>query len=185
MSSLRKSISGLAVFSLAGSLFSTGLLLWFGYASQLVYTIGDTRQLGPLFLGIIAGSMLFSLVGYLTRPTLSALVLEALAASLLLAVSYSAMVLDSFVLGGTMVLAVSFAMSSALAPVGTLLRLGRGPHSLPMRATFGTVQGLLTILFVFLYAYHYEANGQLDFYVGPLVLLALSLLSSMVLMRVR
>lgn len=183
MSSARKSLAGLAGFALPGSLFSAGTLLWFGYASQLVYTIGDTRQLEPLFLGIIAGSMVFSLVGYLTRPTLAVLSLETLVASLLLAASYATMALNSFVLGGTLILGVSFAMTSALAPVGTLLRLNRRNYSAPARAAFGTAQGLLTILLVFLYAFYYETGGQLNFFVGPLVLLLLSLVSFLVLLR--
>ena len=134
MSTVRRSLQGLTSLALPGSLFSTGVLLWFGYSSQLVYTIGDTRQLLPLFLGIIVGSILFSLVGYLASPTRMVLSLETLVAALLLLGSYATMALDSLVLDGTMIWVVSLAMTSALAPVGTLLRLNGKVYTTPVRA---------------------------------------------------
>lgn len=181
----KRPVLGLVSLALPGSLLSVGVLLSFGYASQLVYTIGDTRQLEPLFLGIVAGSVIFSLVGYLTKPTLTVLSLETLDASLLLAASYAVMVMNSLVLGGGPVLVISFAMTSVLSPVGTLLRLNRQGYSASARVAFGLAQALLTIFFVFVYSFYYVTSGQTDFFAGPVILLTLSLISSVMLLRAK
>lgn len=178
----KKSVLGLLSLAIPGSFLSTAILLSYGYSSQLVSTIGDTRQLDPLFLGIVVGSLLFSLAGYLARPTWPALSLETLVASLLLAASYAIMVANSLILDGTLILAVSFLITSPLAPVGTLLRLGRRSHSVPERVAFGVAQGALSILFVFVFAFYYETHGQVDFFVGPLVMLILSLVCTIILL---
>lgn len=69
---------------------------------------------------IIAGSILFSIVGYMTKPTWLALSLETLVALLLLVSSYAIMVVNSLVLDGILILITSFAMTSVSAPVGTM-----------------------------------------------------------------
>lgn len=180
---VRRTLLGLASFSVPGALLSTGILLSYGYASQLVYTIGDTRQLTLLFLGVIVGSVVFSLAGYLTRPSPVALAVGTVVASLALVATYAAMATESFVLDGATTFVVSLAMTSALVPVGTSLRLGRKEPSFAARGVFGAVQALLTILLVFVYAFYYEVNGQLDFYVGPVVMLTLSLVALLFLLR--
>lgn len=176
---------GLVSSAVPGALFSAGVLFSYGYASQLVYTIGDTRQLVPLFLGIILGSTLFSLVGYLVRSTYQVLAAETAAASLLLVVSYGVMAASAFVLDGTLVFLVSLAMTSALAPIGTILRLNRRVHSVAARATFGVAQAALTILLVFAFAFYYETHGQIGFFVYPLALFSLSIAASLALLRAR
>ena len=181
----RKFVSGLASQAIPGSLFSTALLFLFAYSSQLVNTIGDTRQLGLLFLGIIVGSVLFSLAGYMVKSTWLTLSLETLVALLLLVSAYAIMIVNSLVLNGTLILITSFAMTSASAPVGTLLRLHRQNYSAPSRATFGVVQGILSILFVLVFSIYYEGTGQINFFIGPLVLLFLSLASFLVILRVK
>jgi len=181
----KKFVLGLVSLAIPGSFFSVGILLSFAYSSQLVSTIGDTRQLGPLFLGIVAGSVLFSLVGYLTRATWATLSFETLAASLLLVASYIIMVVNSLILGGTLILIISLSMTSILAPVGTILRLHKGGYSVPERVAFGVTQAVLSVLFVFVFALYYETGGEADFFVGPLILLILSLVSFSILLRAR
>lgn len=180
---MRRTLLGLAGLSVPGALFSTGVLLWFGYASQLVDTIGDTRQLGPLFLGVVAGSIIFSLIGYFVRASTTPVAVGTVAALLVLAISYVVMADESFVLDGALTFAVSFAMTSPLAPIGMALRLFREEYSRAVRVLMGATQALLTILLVFVYAFYYETNGQLDFYQGPLVMLALSIAAFLVLSR--
>jgi len=176
---------GLVSLAVPGSIYSTALLFLFAYWSQLVNTIGDTRQLEPLLLGIIMGSVIFSLVGWLSRPTSFALSLETIVAILLLISSYALMTADSLVLNGTTILISSFALTSISAPVGTMLRLYRENYSVPTRAVFGVSQGVLSILFVLVFAIYYETNGQVNFFIGPLVLLVISLVSFLILSRVK
>ena len=181
----RKFAWGFASLAIPGSIFSTALLFLFAYWSQLVNTIGDTRQLGPLFLGIVVGSVIFSLVGWLSRSTWFTLSLETIAALLLLVSSYALIAADSLVLNGTTILITSFAMTSVSAPVGTMLRLYRENYSVPARAAFGALQGVFSILFVLAFSIYYETNGQVIFFIGPLVLLAISLVSFLILSRVK
>jgi len=181
----RKFAWGFASLAVPGSIFSTALLFLFAYWSQLVNTIGDTRQLVPLFLGIVVGSIIFSLAGWLSRSTWFTLSLETIVVILLLASSYALMTADSLVLDGTTILITSFAMTSVSAPVGTLLRLYRENYSVPARAALGALQGVLSILFVLAFSIYYETNGQVDFFIGPLVLLAISLVSFLILSRVK
>ena len=176
---------GFVSLAVPGSVFSTALLFLFAYWSQLVNTIGDTRQLGPLLLGIIVGSVIFSLVGWLSRPTSFALSIETIVAMFLLVSSYALMTTDSLVLDGTAILITSFALTSVSAPVGTMLRLYRENYSVPARAAFGALQGVLSILFILVFSIYYETNGQVDFFIGPLVLLAISLVSFLILSRVK
>jgi len=181
----RKFAWGFASLAVPGSIFCSALLFLFAYWSQLVNTIGDTRQLGPLFLGIVMGSMIFSLVGWLSRSTWFTLSLETIVALLLLVSSYALMTADSLVLGGTTILVTSFALTSVSAPVGTALRLYRENYSVPTRSAFGVLQGVLSILFVLVFSVYYETNGQVNFFIGPLVLLAVSLVCFLILSRVK
>jgi hypothetical protein len=181
----RRFVLGLVSLPIPGSLFSTALLFLFAYWSQLVNTIGDTRQLGPLFLGIVAGSILFSFAGYLTRSTWLTISLETIVALLLLVSSYVVMAANSLVLGGTLILVISFAMTSVSAPVGTMLRFRRQNYSVPARVMFGATQAVLSILFVLVFSIYYETTGQINFFIGPLILLVLSLVSFLILLRVR
>ena len=176
---------GLASLAVPGSFFSTAVLFLFAYSSQLVNTVGDTSQLGPLFIGIVVGSILFSLVGYMIRSTWLTLSLETLLAVLLLVSSYVVMVANSLVLDGTLILLTSFAMTSVSAPVATILRLHRENYSAPARATFGVAQAVLSILFVLVFSIYYETTGQVNFFIGPLILLLVSLVSFLILLRTR
>jgi hypothetical protein len=181
---VKKFVVGLLGTAIPGSFFSTALLLSFGYSSQLVYTIGDTRQLDPLLLGIIAGSIFFSLVGYMSRPTWLTISVETLVSLLLLGVAYALMVANSLILDGTLILVISLLMTSVCAPVGTMLRVRRGSYSVPSRAVFGVTQAVLLVLFVLFYSIYYETGGQVDFFVGPMVFLLLSFASFLVLAAV-
>jgi hypothetical protein len=179
--SIKRFVIGLLGIAIPGSFFSTALLLSFGYSSQLVYTIGDVRQLDPLLLGIIAGSIVFSLVGYLSRPTWLVISVETLVSLLLLGGSYALMVANSLILDGTLILVISLLMTSVCAPVGTILRLRRGSYSIPSRALFGIIQAVLLVLFVLFYSIYYETVGQVDFFIGPMIFLLLSFVSFVIL----
>jgi hypothetical protein len=171
--------------TIPGSLLSIGVLLSFAYASHLIYALGDIGQFQPLFLGIVVGSVLSSLVGYLAQSTWLVLSLETLVASLLLLSSYTFMMVDSLLLSGTLILLISLSMTSVQAPVATIMRLYRHDYSAPARAVFGLTQAVLAILFVYVFSFYYVTNGQLDFFIGPLALLTLSLVSFLILLRVR
>jgi hypothetical protein len=181
----KRFVLGFVSIAIPGSFFSTALLFLSAYSSQLVNTIGDTRQLDPLFVGIVVGSVLFSLFGYMTKPTWLTLSLETIVALLLLVSSYVMMIANSLVLNGTLILIASFAMTSVSAPVGTVLRFQRQNFSVPARATFGVAQGMLSILFVLVFSIYYETTGQLNFFIGPLALLVVSMASFLILLRVK
>ena len=66
-----------------------------------------------------------------------------------------------------------------------MLRLYRENYSVPARAAFGALQGVFSILFVLAFSIYYETNGQVIFFIGPLVLLAISLVSFLILSRVK
>jgi hypothetical protein len=178
---IKRFVIGLLGIAIPGSFFSTALLLSFGYSSQLVYTIGDVRQLDPLLLGIIAGSIFFSLVGYLSRPTWLVISVETLVSLLLLGASYALMVANSLILDGTFILVISLLMTSVCAPVGTILRFRRVSYSIPSRVVFGITQAVLLVLFVLFYSIYYETGGQVDFFIGPMIFLLLSFISFVIL----
>lgn len=158
---VRSLLFGLGSLAIPASHFSTATLLSYGYASQLLYTIGDTRQLDPLFLGVVIGSVLFSLVGFLARSTWRVLLYEIIVASFLLAASYFAMLIDSPVLDGTLIFVISLSMTSVSAPITRLLRRSRNGYSSPARALFGATQAGVTILSIFLFALYYGQAARL------------------------
>jgi hypothetical protein len=182
---VRNLLFGLGSLAVPASFFSTAVLLSYGYASQLVYTIGDTSQLDPLFLGVVLGSILFSVAGFVARSTWRVLLYETIIASVLLAASYAAMVADSLVLGGTLIFVVSLSMTSVSAPAGTLLRLSREAYSVRARALLGAAQAGITILSIFVFALYYEENGQLNFFIGPMIFLVISLVCFLILLRAK
>jgi hypothetical protein len=159
------------------------MLLWFAYVSHLIYALGDIGQFEPLFFGIVLGSILFSLVGYLAQSTWLILSFETLVASLLLVSSDIFMMVDSLLLAGTLILIISLSMTSVQAPVATIMRLHMQDYSAPARAVFGVTQAVLAILFVYVFSFYYVTNGQLDFFIGPLILLTLSLVSFFIFLR--
>jgi hypothetical protein len=177
-------IKGVLLKSVPGSLFSTALLLSYAYASQLIYTIGDVRQLGPLFLGVVVGAVLYSLVAFLLKPTYGLLLTATAVSSVLLTAAYLMMVRYSFVLDGTIILVVTLMLTSIYLPVGIFLDLGRPAHLTGGRAILGVSQSLLSILFILLFSIYYEETGQLNFYFGPLIFLLLSLISFFVILAV-
>jgi hypothetical protein len=181
----RKSILGLVSLTIPGSLLSIGMMLSFAYASHFIYALGDIGQFEPLFLGIVVGSVLSSLVGYLAKSTWLVLSFETLVASLLLVSSYTFMMVDSLLLSGTLIFIVSLSMTSVQAPVATTMRLYRHDHSAPARAVFGVTQAVFAVLLVYVFSFYYVTNGQLDFFIGPVTMLTLSLVSFLILLRVR
>ena len=55
---------GLKAFSIIfGSLFSVFLLLTAVYITNLIYSIGDYSEVPPILIGIIVGTLLFSILG--------------------------------------------------------------------------------------------------------------------------
>jgi hypothetical protein len=181
----RKSVLGLVSLVIPGSFFSTGILLSFAYSSQFLNTFGDIRQVEPEFLGIVVGSILFSLIGYLTRSSWIILSIETLVASLLFVASYIIIMVNSLVLNGTLIIVISLSMTSVFAPVVTILKFPAQKYSAPIRAIFGITHAVFSILLVYVFLYYYVTNGFLNFFMGPLILLVLSFVSFSVLVRVR
>lgn len=95
------------------------------------------------------------------------------------------MVVNSLVLDGTLIFVISLSMTSVSAPVGTLLRLSREGYSVPARALFGGTQAGITILSILVFALYYETDDQLNFFIGPLIFLVLSLVCFLILLRAR
>ncbi len=172
----KRVLSGLLRGPIPASLFTTGIVLSYGYASGLIFSIGDTRQLIPIFAGIIAGSIVFSLLGYLTRSSVTSLTYVTAISVLLLAASYVVLIINSLALNGTEMVVVAFLMGCPAMPVTLLVRSRSREFSGRLRLMFGSIQALLVILFIFAYALIYELQGQVNLYLGPLVFLVISLL---------
>lgn len=174
-SRIRKFITGLARGSFPAALLTTGIVFTFGYATGVIFTIGDTRQLIPVFAGIIIGSLLFSIVGFVMKSDKMNLLTLTLLSLLFLAVAYVIIFLNSLVIDGTNFLIIAFLMSSPAMAVSQLMRLSSKNYSVVSKLSFGLVQAVLIILFVFAFALEYELHGQVNLYFGPLIFLLLSI----------
>ena len=171
-----KFISGLVRGSFPAALLTTGIVFTFGYATGVIFTIGDTRQLIPVFAGIIIGSILFSVAGFVIKANKLNLLTFTLLSGLFLAVAFVIIFLNSLVIDATNFLIIAFLMSSPAMPVAQLMKLSSKSYSILSKVGFGTLQGVLTILFVFVFSVEYELHGQVNLYFGPLIFLLLSII---------
>ena len=170
-----KFLSGLALVPIPAAIFTSGVVLTYGYASGLIFSIGDTRQLTPIFTGIIIGSIIFSLIGFLLKSSLQNLLSLTVLTVILLVASSVIIYLNSLVLNGTNAMIVSLLMGSPAMAISQLLRSRSEVFSRVARLVFGAVQGILIIVFIFVYAVIYELQGQVNLYLGPLIFLVVSL----------
>ena len=170
-----KFLSGLALVPIPAAIFTSGVVLTYGYASGLIFSIGDTRQLTPIFTGIIIGSIIFSLIGFLLKSSLQNLLSLTVLTVILLVASSVIIYLNSLVLNSTNAMIVSLLMGSPAMAISQLLRSRSEVFSRVARLVFGAVQGILIIVFIFVYALIYELQGQVNLYLGPLIFLVVSL----------
>ena len=170
-----KFLSGLALVPIPAAIFTSGVVLTYGYASGLIFSIGDTRQLTPIFTGIIIGSIIFSLSGFLLKSSLQNLLSLTVLTVILLVASSVIIYLNSLVLNSTNAMIVSILMGSPAMAISQLLRSRSEVFSRVARLVFGAVQGILIIVFIFVYALIYELQGQVNLYLGPLIFLVVSL----------
>ena len=170
-----KFLSGLALVPIPAAIFTSGVVLTYGYASGLIFSIGDTRQLTPIFTGIIIGSIIFSLIGFLLKSSLQNLLSLTVLTVILLVASSVIIYLNSLVLNSTNAMIVSILMGSPAMAISQLLRSRSEVFSRVARLVFGAVQGILIIVFIFVYAVIYELQGQVNLYLGPLIFLVVSL----------
>ncbi len=175
ISKTMKFLSGLAVVPIPAAIFTSGVVLTYGYASGLIFSIGDTRQLTPIFTGIIIGSIIFSLIGFLLKSSLQNLLSLTVLTVILLVASSVIIYLNSLVLNSTNAMIVSLLMGSPAMAISQLLRSRSEVFSRVARLVFGAVQGILIIVFIFVYAVIYELQGQVNLYLGPLIFLVVSL----------
>jgi hypothetical protein len=167
-------VAGLLRGALPASILTSGILLAYGYATGLIYSVGDPRQLTSIFGGIIFGTIVFALLGFALKPNRMNLLSLTILSTVLLIAGYSIIFLNSFALNNTNIMIVAFLISSPAMAVSQLV--GRFIHglSLLLRLSMGAVQALLVIVFVFVYALEYEVQGQLNLYLGPLIFLLAS-----------
>ena len=170
-----KFLSGIALVPIPAAIFTSGVVLTYGYASGLIFSIGDTRQLTPIFTGIIIGSIIFSLIGFLLKSSLQNLLSLTVLTVILLVASSVIIYLNSLVLNSTNAMIVSLLMGSPAMAISQLLRSRSEVFSRVARLVFGAVQGILIIVFIFVYAVIYELQGQVNLYLGPLIFLVVSL----------
>ncbi len=175
ISGTMKFLSGLALVPIPAAIFTSGVVLTYGYASGLIFSIGDTRQLTPIFTGIIIGSIIFSLIGFLLKSSLQNLLSLTVLTVILLVASSVIIYLNSLVLNSTNAMIVSLLMGSPAMAISQLLRSRSEVFSRVARLVFGAVQGILIIVFIFVYAVIYELQGQVNLYLGPLIFLVVSL----------
>ena len=168
--------SGLLKGAIPASLFTSGILLAYGYATGLIYSVGDPRQLTPILLGIILGTVVFSMLGFSLKPGRTNLISLSLLSAVLLISAYSIIYLNSYALSNGSITVVAFLISSPSMAVSQLV--GRSLKVLPpaLRLSLGTIQAVLVILLVFVYALEYELHGQVDLYLGPLIFLTASVI---------
>ncbi|MGC8562702.1 MAG: hypothetical protein ACP5UZ_05790 [Thermoplasmata archaeon] len=169
-------VSGLVRGSFPASLLTTGIVFTFGYATGVIFTIGDTRQLIPVFAGIIIGSILFSIVGFVIKTNKLNLLTLTLLSVLFLVVAYVIIFLNSLVIDNTNFLIIAFLMSSPAMAVSQLMGLSSKSYSVFSKISFGAVQAVLTILLVFVFSLEYELHGQVNLYFGPLIFLLLAII---------
>lgn len=175
ISGTMKFLSGVALVPIPAAIFTSGVVLTYGYASGLIFSIGDTRQLIPIFTGIIIGSIIFSLIGFLLKSSLQNLLSLTVLTVILLVTSSVIIYLNSLVLNGTNAMIVSLLMGSPAMAISQLLRGRSEVFSRVARLVFGAVQGILIIVFIFVYALIYELQGQVNLHLGPLIFLVVSL----------
>ena len=161
--------------SIPASVFATGVILAFGYAINLIYDIGDTRQLNSLLPGLLAGSLAFSIAAYVLKATKTGLLLSSVISLLLLIGAGYMMVATDLVLNSTDLLIIGLLMTSPTFPIGLLLRYGNLQYLLPLRLSQAIIQGIAVVLFVLIFSIYYESTGQVNLFAGPMFFLLLAI----------
>lgn len=163
------------------SLLTVGIILSFGYASGLIYSIGDSRQLPHIFLGLVAGTLVFSVVGFIIGKSTKNLVITTIISSALLGVAYAVIAVDTLVVDDFSLFIISILISSPSMPVSQLLAHPRQRITTWKNLMSGIVQAVLVIFLIFIYAYEYELKGQVDLFIGPLLFLVISVIYTLIL----
>lgn len=103
----------LILLAFYSALFSIFAVLTVAYSLNLIYLIGDERQNLPLFMGLIFGSLVFSLLASVKRVLIPGILLAALLVSVTAYLIFSkSMVIDNLEL-----FISSFFITSPLMPV--------------------------------------------------------------------
>ncbi|PYB67530.1 hypothetical protein DMB44_08925 [Thermoplasma sp. Kam2015] len=161
-----------ALYIIAFSIYAGFTILAIAYAFNIIYLIGDPRQLVPLLEGLIPGAFIFSIAGYylMNKSTLFSFSIALFGVILAFLIIYDLhMVLDYAFLG-----MVSFLVTSPLALISrylsgrSLTRRGRG-ISMPI------IVSTLFLLEVVAVAVLYEKSGQTNLAVQLSVLAYVSI----------
>jgi hypothetical protein len=169
-----KLLSDLVRVSIPASVFTTGIVLTYGYVTGLIYSVGDPRQLTPIFAGIIFGTIVFSLVGFGLKRTRSNLLSLTILSIVFLVAAYGIIFLNSLAVNNTDILIVAFLITSPAMVVSQFIGNSNLRFSLLTRLILGSVQAILVIVLVFVFALEYELQGQVNLYLGPLIFLLVS-----------
>lgn len=165
---------GLILLAFYSALFSIFAVLTVAYSLNLIYLIGDERQNLPLFLGLILGSLIFSLLASVKRVLIPDILVAALSVSVAAYLIFSkSMVIDNLEL-----FISSFLITSPLMPVNAYFIRYREKFTVRLSFSILTTAFFLIIIaaFAIFYMYSNQTILPLGISVFAYTSIALSLL---------
>ena len=156
-------LSNAVIFS---SIQESFIALAMGYLLSVIYLIGDTRQLTPLLVGIIAGTVVFTVISTVSgRFERRKFFVEILVVAVLLSVS-------GYIVADFLVFHTGYQYSDLfLAIIGAMIispvillqhysQLLFGVNRISSKAIVSSISSVLMIVIIVVFAYVYEKAGQ-------------------------
>jgi len=142
----------LILLAFYSALFSIFAVLTVAYSLNLIYLIGDERQNLSLFLGLILGSFIYSLLGSVKKVLIPGILLAALSVSIAAYMIFSkSMVIDNLEL-----FISSFFITSPLMPMNAYFSRYREKFTVRLSFSILTTAFFLVIIAAFAIVYMYS-----------------------------
>ena len=139
------------------TIFSLFLVLTISYFLNIIYSIGDPRQLDSLFEGIVAGSFIYSILGsFFEKKSIGiGLIITGISITISAYLLYS----QSLIITNEELFLISFLVTSPILPI-TLFFENKFSVKKSLKVLFSIISSALFILFILIFAILYEKSGQ-------------------------
>jgi len=144
-------------FEIGSTVFSVFSVLTISYFMNIIYLIGDPRQLDSLFEGIVAGSFIYSILGsfFGKKSIWIGLIITGISITISAYLLYS----QSLIITNEDLFLISFLVTSPILPI-TIFYENKFSVKKSLKVLFSIILDALFILFILIFAILYEKSGQ-------------------------
>ncbi|MGC8663598.1 MAG: hypothetical protein ACP5SF_03765 [Thermoplasmata archaeon] len=140
---------------LVSSIFSVFVTLSMAYLFNIIYLIGDSRQLGPLFIGILIGTFFYSIFGsFLNKfAFVYCFIISFISLVLVFYILYS----TNMIIGNEYLFIISFLITSPIMPVTQFFER---KIKIKNRIIISAIASIIFVILILIFAILYEISGQ-------------------------